>query len=89
MFSMVLKKMGDHFSWARIIEKTIFKKVHFWIKSGIKSLVRRYQAKFSKSVPEHLKVCHIWLVKKMFSYISYSHNAIVFLSNEYLPMYSR
>ena len=38
--------------------------------------------KISKSVPEHLKVCHIWLIKKnlMFSYISFSHNSIVFLS---------
>ena len=36
-----------------------FKKVHFWVKSGTKSFVRQYQAKFAKTVPEHLKVCHI------------------------------
>ena len=33
----------------------------FGSKSGTKSLVRRYQAKFAITVPEHFKVCHIWL----------------------------
>ena len=27
-----------------------------------KSLVRRYQAKFAKTVTEHLEVYHIWLI---------------------------
>ena len=53
------------------LQNTIFKKLHFWVKSRTKSLVRRYQAKFSKT--QHLKVCHIWLKnlkkKLMFSYI--------------------
>ena len=55
------------------------KRCTFGSKSGTKSLVRQYQAKFAKTVPENLKVCHIWLIKflKMFSYIFYSHNSIV------------
>ena len=32
-------------------------------KSGTIPLVRRYQAKFAKTVPEHLKFCHIWLIE--------------------------
>ena len=61
----------------------IIQKAHFTFgsKSGTKSLVRRYQAKFAKTVPDHLQVCHIWLIKClkkiMFSYIFYSQNSIV------------
>ena len=40
-----------------------FQKVHFWVKSGNTFLVCRYQAKFAKTVPEHLTVCQIWLIK--------------------------
>ena len=55
------------------------KRCTFGSKSGTKSLVRLYQAKFAKTVPKHLKVCHIWLIKSltnlMFSYIFCSHNS--------------
>ena len=44
------------------LQKTIFKKVHFMVRNVTKSSVSRYQAKFAKTVPEHLKVCHIWLI---------------------------
>ena len=53
----------------------------------VTSLLRRYQA-FVKTVPEHLKVCHIWLIKFkkkiMCSYIFFSHIIKLSLfSNEY------
>jgi len=54
------------------LEDLFSKRCNFGSKSDTKSLVRRYQAKFSKTVPEHLKVCHIWLKFKkqlMFRYI--------------------
>ena len=35
----------------------------FGLKIGTKSLVHRYQIKFPKTVPKHLKVCHLWLIK--------------------------
>ena len=51
-------------------------------------MVRRYQAKFAKSVPEHLKVCHILLTKfgkqTMLSYIFIHIIQIAFFSSEYL-----
>ena len=49
-------------------------------KSVTKSLVRGYQAKFAKTTPEHLQVCHIWpkfFFKNFFLYIFYLHNSIV------------
>ena len=36
---------------------------YFSSKSGTKYLVRHYQVKFGKNASEHLKVCHIWLIK--------------------------
>ena len=66
-------------SWANIFRRLFSKRCTFWSKRGTKSLVRRYQAKFAITVPENLKVCHIWLIqfliKLMFSYIIYSHNS--------------
>ena len=63
-------QLGQHLS----------KRWTFGSKSDTKSLVRRYQAKFAKTVPEHLMVCHVWLIKfvkkLMFSYIFHSHNQI-------------
>ena len=43
------------------LEDYFQKRCTFGSKSGTKSLVP--QAKFAKTVPEHLKVCHIWLIK--------------------------
>ena len=54
--------LGSHCSWARIHWRLFSKRSSFGSKSGTKSLVRRYQAKLAKTVPEHLKVCHIWLL---------------------------
>ena len=49
-------------SWAMIFSKLFSKRCTFGSKSGgTKSLVRRYQARFAKTVPEHLSICHIWL----------------------------
>jgi hypothetical protein len=71
----------EYGSWAIIFRRLFSKRCTLWSKSGTKSLVYRYQAKFAKIVPEHLKVCHIWLIqfKKqlMFSYTFYSYNSIV------------
>ena len=50
-------------SWAIIFRRLFSKRCTFGSKSGTKFLVRQYQANFSKTVPEHLKVCHIWLTK--------------------------
>ena len=50
-------------SWARIFRR-LFSRCTYVSKRGTKSLVRRYQAKFAKTVLKHLKVCHIWLIKK-------------------------
>ena len=81
--SLSLPVPGDHegylghCSWAIIFRIQFSKWCTFGSKSGTKSLVRRYQAKFA--VPEHLKVRHIWLItflkKLMFSYTFYSHNS--------------
>ena len=51
-------------SWAIIFRRLFSKRCTFGSKSETKSLLRWYQAKFAKTVPEHLKVCHIlyiWL----------------------------
>ena len=50
-------------SWAIIFRRLFSKNCTFGSKSGTKSLVRRYKAKFTKTVPEHLKVCYVWLIK--------------------------
>ena len=52
-----------HYSWARIFRRLFSKRCTFGSKSGTKSLVRRYQAKFTQTVSEYLEVCHIWLIK--------------------------
>ena len=65
------------------------KRCTFGSKIGTKSLVRRYQAKFAKTVPEHLKVCHIWLIKSkkiMFSYIFINIIQLILFSIENLPI---
>ena len=54
---------GHPCSWARIFRRLFSKRCTFGSKSDTKSLVRRYQAKFAKTVSQHLKVCHIWLIK--------------------------
>ena len=60
-------------------------------KIGTKSLVRPYQAVFAKTVPEHLKVRHIWLTKFLFKLLLdtfFIHIIqIALLSSEYLPVY--
>ena len=72
-----------HISWARTFRRLFSKRCTFGSKRGIKSSARRNQAKFAKTVPKHLKVCLIWLIKLkknklMSSYIFiYSHNSIV------------
>ena len=50
-------------SWARICRRIFSKRCIFGSKSDNKFLVRRYLAKFAKTVPEHLKVWHIWLIQ--------------------------
>ena len=78
-------------SWARIFWRLFSKRCIFESKSGTKSLVRRYQDKLVKTVPDHLKVCHIWLIKfktKLCLVIFFIH--IIQLSlfiSEYLPFY--
>ena len=52
--------IDPYFSWARIFEILFSKRCTFGSKSGTKSLVRRYQAKFAKTVPDHLKVAVIF-----------------------------
>ena len=76
-----------HYSWATIFRKLFLKRCTFGSNSGTKSLVRRYQAKFAKTFPEHLKVSHIWLEKKtkknlclFIFFIQIAH-----FSSEYLP----
>ena len=78
-----------------IFRRLFSKRCTFGSKSGTKSSVRRYQgqAKFSKTVYEHLKVCHIWLTKNpknnlSFSYICYSHNSIRPFHSEYSPFFT-
>ena len=47
-------------------------------------------ASLQKNVPEHLKVCHIWLIKflkNMFSYIFINIIQVSLFSSEYLPFY--
>ena len=39
---------SSQYSWARIFRRLFSKRCTFWSKSGTKSLVRRYQAKFAK-----------------------------------------
>ena len=52
--------IGNGFcSWARIFRKLFSKRCTFG-SLKTKSLVRRYQAKFTKTAPDHLKVCHTW-----------------------------
>ena len=53
---------GFHYSWVLIFRILFSKRCTFGSKSSTKSLVRRHQAKFSKTVPEHLKIRHIWLI---------------------------
>ena len=52
--------------------------------------VRRYQAKFTKTVSEHLKVCHIWrinILKNLCLVICFIHIIQLSLfSNEYLSI---
>ena len=48
------------------LEEYFQKGALFGSKSGTKSLVGRNQAKFSKTVPEHLKVWHTWFRKIVF-----------------------
>ena len=56
-------------------------------------MVHRYQAKFAKIVPEHLKVYHIWLIK--FKQKKYVYCLVIVFVNifnslfrsEYLPFY--
>ena len=45
-------------SWDTTFKRLFSKRCTFGPKSGTKSLVRRYKAKFSKTVPEHLKGWH-------------------------------
>ena len=54
---------GSTCSWANIFRRLLSKRCTCGSKSSSKSLVCRYQAKLSKTVHEHLKVCHIWLIK--------------------------
>ena len=82
---------SSYYSWATIFRKLFSKRCTFGSKSGTKSLVRRYPAKFRKTVPEHLKVCHIWLInskKKLCLVIFFSHIIqITLFSSEYSPFY--
>ena len=60
---------NSYCSWARIFRRLFSKSCTFGSKSGTKSLVRRYQAIFAKTVPEHLKIfknliCQIWKTSK-------------------------
>ena len=48
------------------------KRCIFGSKSGTKSLVRRYQAKFANSVPEHLKVRLIKFEEKLKLYLLFT-----------------
>ena len=77
--------------WARIFWRLFsIRKVHLWVKKRTKSLVRRYQAKFANTFPEHLKDCHIWLIKffeKSCLVIYYIHIIqLSVFSSEYLPI---
>ena len=62
------------FSWTRIFRRLFSKRCTYGSKSRTKSLVRRHQAKFTKTVPEYLKVCHILLIqfiKKSYVYLDF------------------
>ena len=72
------------------LKKTISKSRTSGSERGTKSLIRRYQAKFAITVPEHLKVCHICLMKfkhKLCLVIIFIHIIqLSLLSSEYLPI---
>ena len=77
-YVLIRQKMADiqtHSLLARIFMELYSTSCTFGSKSGTKSFVRRYQAKFAITVPKHLKVCHIWLHRiQKHNYIFYSHN---------------
>ena len=64
-FTKIFCFLIAHCIWATIFRRLFSKRCNFGSKSGTKSLVRRYQAKFAKTVAktEHLKVCQICLIK--------------------------
>ena len=54
----------SHSRWARIFRRLFSKSCTFGSKSGTKSLVRRYQAKFAKTVIDVPKVQCLFLTQK-------------------------
>ena len=64
------------------------KRCTFGLKSVTKSLVRRYQAKFAKIVPDHLKVCHIFIKSKKKTYVIFFIHIIQLslFTSEYSPI---
>ena len=81
----------NHGSWARISSKLFSKRCTYGSKSGTKSLVRRYQAKFAKTVPEHWRSVIFGLsffLNKLCFVIFFIHIIQLSLfSSEYLPFY--
>ena len=51
--------MNNECSWARIFSKLFLKRYTFGSKSGTKSLVGRYEAKFAKTVSEPFYLLYI------------------------------
>ena len=51
------------------LQKIIFKKVHFWVKRRHSIFGTSIPGQIRKTVPENLKVCHIWLIKFQKNYV--------------------
>ena len=83
-YHLVARQLGQN-------HQPVSKSCTFGSKSGTKSLVRRYQAKFAKTILEYWKVCHIWLKKfkkKIRLVIFFIHIVqLTLFSSEYLSFY--